>query len=73
KSVLTKILKYIIIDRNSKNPLKLFSGLGLLGKLNNKKNFRCYPELPWYTSFKKTGAIRLFRKLNRLLYDFLEF
>ena len=73
KSVLTKLLKYIIIDRNSKNPLKLFSGLGLLGKLNNKKCFRCYPELPWYSSFKKTGAIRSFRKLNRLLYDFLEF
>lgn len=56
-----------------KKPLKFLSFLFLIRKLNNEKNFSCYPPLPWYTFIKKSGTVRSFRYMNKFLYDFLEF
>jgi len=73
KDILYRIFKFIIIDRNTKNPLKLLSALFLIKKLNNMECFDWYPPPPGYIIFKKMGAVRYFRLLNKLLYDFLEF
>jgi hypothetical protein len=73
KPIVSQFWRFLFRIRNSKNPLKLISFLFLLGKLNNEQNFACYPIMPWYAFFKKLGAIKSFRYLNKLLYDFLEF
>ncbi len=72
-SVIQKFIDYLLIKRNSKNPFSFMSFLLLIQRLNNSKIFGCYPETPWFRFFKQTGAVTYYRKLNKLLYDFLEF
>ncbi|MBN2155789.1 MAG: hypothetical protein JW776_07080 [Candidatus Lokiarchaeota archaeon] len=73
KNYLRHIIKFLILERNSINPFKYLSFLFLLRKLNDDTTLDCYPILPWFKFFKNTGAIKFYRLLNKLLYDFLEF
>jgi hypothetical protein len=72
-SLIQKIFNYLIVKRNSKNPFSFIYFISLIRKLNSNQNFGCYPETPRFMVFKQTGAVKTYRRMNKLIFDFLEF